>query len=749
MSGMLKNRVLASIAAAAAVVGLAGLAPATAATPSISFAPAVVVDAMRLGGEPIMALDSKGNIYISSIIGFSNHTSMLWKSEDGGESFDLLRLDLPGIQRPSKTVGGGDSAITIGPPAPGKTDDTIMFIDLEGLATFGTAVSFDGGNSFTNDNVFASGDQPLGDRQWGGVWRDPQGTDHYYNFYNGLVAPGAGDDQGTAYAIIETTDYGKTWHDWKRHVTPTAGRSRPGPVFIDKANGDMMLTWTISQTVGGDPIRGGGTPTGGAGFTICTQAKVCTDKVIARQPNLNTNNTFATGAMDRQGNLYVAWSGIPRGALDPNKVPTRVYMSVSRNKGKTWSKPVVVSEDVPVASMPTIAAGDAGRVSLVYYGSAVLKDPNENAGPWFPYMTQSLNALDATPSWTTVKISDHSNHVNPICTNGTACTALQPNDRNLIDFFWVSVGPRGESLVTWVDTAHQIGSNPPASAPITMFAKQTAGPSLYADVGELQAPSVGTLEYSRRANRVGDMLPINWRADAKADAHVPRHSASGPGEVNGSLDVTATWIEPAGSSAMRVVMQMADLSTITVPSGSDRNFYMVWWWADTKVQYVAAEVTSSGAANCFAGEPAPANGSTGTRWGLYAKTSVPPTNVQTVACTLDPVTGRISFDVPHDAVDAHAGQILYSVHGSAQHFLLAGVAASAFANLPDEIDQTSPFNYRVGSPRAQVLGSRVTRTPPRPAPGGPMPATGVGDFAALGIALVAGSMTLRRWLATR
>jgi hypothetical protein len=734
---MLRNRIVSATAAAAAVVVFAGLPTATAAAPSIGFAPAVVVDAMRLGGEPLMAVDSKGNIYISSIIGFSNHTSMLWKSEDGGESFDLLRLDLPGIQRPNRTVGGGDSAITIGPPAPGKTEDTVLFIDLEGLATFGTGVSFDGGNTFENDNVFASGDQPLGDRQWGGVWRDPQGLDHYYNFYNGLVAAAAGTDQSTAYAIIETTDYGKTWHDWKRHVTPTAGRSRPGPVFIDKANGDMMLTWTINSS-----------GTGGAGFTLCTQAKVCTDQVIARQPNLDTNNTFATGAMDRQGNLYVAWSGIPRGSLDPNKVSTRVYLSVSKNKGKTWSKPTVVSNEVPVASMPTITAGDAGRVSVVYYGSKVLADPNVNAGPWFPYMSQSLNALDAKPSWSTVKVSEHTNHVNPICTNGTACTALAPNDRNLIDFFWVSVGPRGESLVTWVDTAHQLGSSPPASSPITMFAKQTTGPSLYADIGQLDPPGTGTLEYSRRANRVGDAIPVNWRADAKADARVPRHGASGPGAQNGSLDLTATWIEPAGADTMHVVMKMTDLSNITIPSPSDRNFYMVWWWADTKVQYVAAEVTAGGAADCFAGEPTTGNGSTSVRWGLYAKTTVPPHSIATVPCTLDAATGQLSFDVPYDAVDAHTGQMLFSVHGSASHFLRAGIALNVFANLPDEIDQTSPFTYRVGSPRAQVLGSKITRTEPRPAPA-PMPATGVADFAALGVGLVAGSAALRRWLLAR
>jgi hypothetical protein len=680
----------------------------------IKFAPSVVVDPFRMGGEPMMATDSKGNIYITSIIGFSNHTSFLWKSEDGGESFDLLRVPIPAIQRPNTTVGGGDTAIVIGPPAPGKTEETIAYIDLEGLVTFGAGFSFDGGNTFENNQLFASGDRPFGDRQWVAWWRDPTGLDHYYNFFNGL----------TSYAIVETTDYGASWHDWSRNVTNTPGASRPGPVFVDQKTGELLLTWTWAD---------GGTDEGGAGFTRCDQQKVCKDVMIAKQPNANTNNTFAAGARDRQGNIYVTWSAIP--IENGDTLPTLVYMSVSTDKGDHWSKPVVVSKNVPVASMPTIVAGDAGRVGIAYYGTKQQADPNNNDGPWFPYLAMSTNALASSPSWQFSQISEHTNHINPICTAGTICAAdpNRMNDRNLIDFFWTSIGKRGEVLVTWNDTAHQVGAQPPKSSPFTMFAKQIAGPSLYADVGTLNPPASSVMAYSGRAAAVGSSLPVNWRGDASGDAPVPRHSATGPGKTIPSLDARALWIEPKGSDAMRVAMTIADTSG-TVPAGSAYDFYMVWWWADHEVHYAAAEVSSSGIVDCYAGEPSISHPQS-PRWAIYQRLAVPPPSVTTIECALDANTKQITFDVPYAAVNGKPGQRLFSVTGGTYHLPTeVGGALNAVALLPEEVDQTSPFSYVLGSQRVQVANFGVTAPQPappaaapkpRPASGGaPLPNTG-------------------------
>lgn len=685
-------------------------------TPAVQFAPAVVVDPMRLGGEPIMVTDSKHNIYISSILGAANNTSLLWKSEDGGESFDLLRAapDQPQVvSRPTLTAGGGDSALIVGPPKAGMKDDTIMLIDLESLASFGTGVSFDGGNTFTNHNPYASGDQPIGDRQWGAHWRDPQGVDHYYNFFNGLLNPKgaadpapdvANDSLGGAefgYAIIETDNYGQTWKDWKRGVVTNPANGRPGPLFVDKKSGDLFLTWTLSEG-----------NTGGAGFTRCTQQKVCTDTVIAKMPNHDTNNTFVTGARDRAGNFYVAWSAIPRGALNPATNPTRIYMSSSRNNGKTWTKPVVASGSLPTASMPTIVAGDAGRISVVYYGTPKKGDPNDNAGPWYVYMSQSLNALSAKPTFTVSNVSGHTNHINPICTKGTICAAdpQRRDDRNLIDFLYAAIGPRGETMVTWADTANQLGSNPPKGPAFTMFGKQIAGPSLYARPGLVDTPRTGLLEYSRRANQIGRVIPRNWRADAR-DARFPRHAPGGPGPENPSMDITSAYLEPGAAGMMRGVINLHDTFNVIVPSPYANNLYMLWWWAENKIQYAAAEVGPAGAgvsgsedpiSDCYAGEPGYSNPAS-FRWATYAATSVPPPSVTRIDCSLNLLTGKLTFNIPLAAVDATVGQTLHSVTASSYAIFQPSIVVNAISILPEEVDQTSPWTYRVGSRREQTV----------------------------------------------
>ncbi|MGH2829260.1 MAG: hypothetical protein ACRDJM_02130 [Actinomycetota bacterium] len=691
---MSRSRIVLVVLALAAVALAPAASPTATPAPSIRFAPNVVVDPMRLGGEPIMVTDSKGNIYISSIIGFSNHTSFLWKSEDGGESFDLLRLDTPGLQRPNKTVGGGDSALIVGPPAPGYKDDTLIFIDLEGLATFGTGTTFDGGNTFVNDNPYASGDQPIGDRQWGGHWRDPAGIDHYYNFFNGIVG---------GYAIIETTDYGKTWKDWKRDVTQATGASRPGPLMVDPKTGELMLTWTYDSG-----------NTGGAGFTRCTQNKVCTDTLIAELPNHNTNNTFVTGARDRQGNLYVAFSGIPRGSLNPARDPTRIYMSVSKNKGQTWSKPVVASGSLPTASMPTIVAGDAGRVSIAYYATSRKGDPNFNAGPWHVAMSQSTNALSAKPAFSVARVSEHTNHINPICTNGLSCTVdpEQRNDRNLIDFLYAAIGRNGETLVTWADTANQLGPNPPAGPSITMFAKQVSGSSLYARPGKLTPPPQDRREYSLQSNaiktRVSTTIPLNWRLDSLADAAVPRHGPGGPGAQHPSLDILSSWLEAAGPRTMRGVMMLRDTFNVAPPAPYTNNFYMFWWWSKNKVYYAAAEVGPAEAgtsqqdaiSDCYAGQPGWSNPAS-PRWAIYVATAVPPPDVTRIDCHLDLAKGRLTMEIPLDTVEGTIGDTLYSVTASASAITIPNVALNAVAQLPEEIDQVTPFTYRVGSARQQ------------------------------------------------
>src|SRR2546430_9505857 len=101
-------------------------------------------------------VDRTGNIWESGPWGTSTQMSFVHRSTDGGDSFHLPSSAM----RPDAPPGGGDTDIV--------TDDQgfAYFVDLEGLANLGAAVSNDGGNTWKKNPIAAD---PPQDRQWDSV----------------------------------------------------------------------------------------------------------------------------------------------------------------------------------------------------------------------------------------------------------------------------------------------------------------------------------------------------------------------------------------------------------------------------------------------------------------------------------------------------------------------------------------------------------------------------------------------------
>src|SRR4029077_18896861 len=131
---------------------------------------------------------------------------------------------------------------------------------------------------------------------------------------------------------------------------------------------------------------------------------------------------------------------------------SQVYMAVSSNHGATWGPPVRVTAATP--SLQTnlfawVAAGDPGRVDVVWYGTPTLGScPNQPCGSgaitahWQGMLAQSLNAIvngapNPNPSFITAQVSEVSNHFVQICTFGIGCTT--GGDRGLLDFTTVEI----------------------------------------------------------------------------------------------------------------------------------------------------------------------------------------------------------------------------------------------------------------------------------------------------------------------
>src|SRR2546427_1846158 len=122
-------------------------------TGGTALGPSTVADPVRTEGEPMIHVDLNGNIWESGPFGTSTQLSFVHRSTDGGDSFHPTSSAM----RPDAPPGGGDTDIV--------TDDQgfAYFVDLEGLANLGAAVSNDGGNTWKKNPIAAD---PAQDRQW-------------------------------------------------------------------------------------------------------------------------------------------------------------------------------------------------------------------------------------------------------------------------------------------------------------------------------------------------------------------------------------------------------------------------------------------------------------------------------------------------------------------------------------------------------------------------------------------------------
>jgi hypothetical protein len=95
--------------------------------------------------------------------------------------------------------------------------------------------------------------------------------------------------------------------------------------------------------------------------------------------------------VDGEGNVYMLWT-------DENDI---LSYAVSRDKAKTWSAPIVVSDpSVKHVRYGSIAVKSPGTIAIAYYGTT--EELNNNgyyAGEWNGYLAESTNALSDKPEF--------------------------------------------------------------------------------------------------------------------------------------------------------------------------------------------------------------------------------------------------------------------------------------------------------------------------------------------------------------
>ena len=670
--------------------------PAKRLTNGITFATSTLTDPFRLGTEPNIAVapDNK-TVYESPIFGFSTTQSFLERSLDGGRTFNTLGL--PGVGKLDNCTGGGDSDTAVD-----SYSGDIYMIDLGGAPEVPARVSHDRGNTWASscEANFNDGVNYFTDRQW--LATDLKHKVMWYIYRDGVL-------NTSTLPVVGSSEIGKQGYGEFLKYAPlpskagTAGAAQlkfknicdgttgaATPCFQDHNIAGNALTDNYPRSP-----RYGTTFLAidrGAGISVVTfdtsGAKSVHEYTAVKgsHPIL-----FPTVAVDRAGTVYMSYA-------DDTNSRTYLTHSVGRTltsntcskqvKTNCWTAPVVVNgAPVHTTVMPWVVAGDKGRVDVVFYGTANPNSPTKNYGPWYPYMAQSLDATKAVPTFAQARMTDHPNHIDPVCLSGLGCTTdTGPDgDRELGDFFKVAIDGQGRALVSFADGDNQLGEEvaggPLAAPSFADFVRQSTGPSLYKSVGKLKA-----VPTSVNCTRVG--------------AHHNPVPLVTPGTGTPGTDVPALQLRgscltrlPNGNLRATITVASLDPAAATAPPALPTATYMVRWIYRHKVYFAAAE-SNAGAWRYFSGQVAPVSDAAAIKYAYYPASG-------SASGTTDAQSRTITITIPASQVGAPpAGATLSTVTAYALTHAAptasAPPTASNFTDFPQIADVLPSYTAALG-----------------------------------------------------
>lgn len=369
---------------------------------AVNFLPGEVVDPARYGFEPSLSIASDGAIYMCSTRGLSGGAN-LWRSLDGGATFEFIGLDVVGFSTPvvrsgTGDLGGGDCDLAV---------DTVGRVYLvEGwLGSVSVASSPDRGESWRG--VPISHLQPLVDRPWalGGD------ADELFVISRQLTdtrSTGALPQPPGGIWVIRSTDGGLTF---PQQVLVVSNHERPG-WYSNLAWGSNRLFFVYPHKVyeenaGEDKLVWMAAISSDRGATWQS-------RTIVEQPvfvtSCSATTQFPAVTADQAGGMYATWAAnnAETGRVD-------LFFAASPDGGEHWNEPVIPTDRPGTRAFPWIAAEDAGRVGIAWYETNMTLRPdvdNDSADPsctwrgpavesaeWFLHYAESGNAMDPGPSF--------------------------------------------------------------------------------------------------------------------------------------------------------------------------------------------------------------------------------------------------------------------------------------------------------------------------------------------------------------
>ena len=516
----------------------------------LAFSAAVPADPQRDESEPLMEIDRAGNIYTCGPTGFSQAVDYAQVSTDGGDQFHLLGTPPRGQQG---VAGGGDCAMATGVTKNSLGNYQYAYAGLGALSGFTTATSPNNGHSIASAGADVNGgitsQGVLADRQWATFTDD----------HTALLSWNQQVPRNTV--VVKSTDGGLTYSPVASVAAPNP--EFPGPMGYIVSSGTVYMPWTKGEEVNFAISRDGGTT-----WTNCVVAKGDTVK--------GGTAGFAVADHDGAGNVYVVWADSSRyhtwmSVLTADKVagcnePVERVRNDRTNGSQPivnpgWTTPVQVDrDDVRTTVFPWVAAGgSAGRVAVTFYGTPSDGDPNsgEFNAAWDVYVNQSLNALDASRTFSQVKATTHPFHFDSICLNGLGCDlATPPGDRSLADFFAIDYSPTTQRLSVVFNRGNKKPDEATGHVATPVVVTQIGGPTLG---GGTLTPLASDAVVRTSSSDPGGDAQSSYSITAPAVVPPAPPTTNEP-----AADFTNVSVGAAKGGGFTVTMNVKDLSTASL-----------------------------------------------------------------------------------------------------------------------------------------------------------------------------------------
>jgi hypothetical protein len=624
----------------------------------IGFDVNTVVDLQRQVGEPDIvwgpptSTNALGDVLASGPWGASTNQSFAWLSTDDGDTFNTVSK-----LRPDVGPGGGDTSTEI------DDQNIYYFTDLEALQNVAVAVSADRGNTWPRNSITSY--QPVVDRQW-------QALD------NGTTSAADDNTQFLTYRQTPLGSYLLSSTDGLTYIPAQADPTEP--INTGAPCGDLRFDHTLRYLylpcASADKVE-----VSYAHVDVGQRTGIVFESSEAGNALGDTGNLFPTLAVDKAGNVYVAYT-------DSGDFNT--YMVYSTDHAQTWSEPIRLNgNQANTTIFPWIVAGDEGRVAVAYiatdqYGApgpdsfpSWLNDkPGSTTAKWYLYVNYIENANTANPTIYQAQASQHPTHYGQICTSGTLCVATG-GDRTMADFLTIQTDNKGAMRIIYNDTTNQ------HHGASVFVASQINGPSLF-----------GTA--------LSGTPSVNSVTDRTGDAQYPHRDPSGPGPNYDALDIKGVAVD-AGEENITVTLTISDLNATKIIPGADSVVWMARWQSKSvgdfneesyRVYYAQAVSTLGGDPEFFYGTSiavaGPEAGCT-TTTPQTCKLMQYPAGESTTG-TFDPDTGTITIVVPREGVGTPpVGSTLYSITGYTYG------QRNVTADFYDDVDVAKAFNYTFAS----------------------------------------------------